>query len=162
VYSIILAPVDGSARSRGVVEAALEIARHFNAHVHLFRSIAVPPEFPAAAHMLPDGLPEFLEDEARRSLQQLAAKDARVRVEPPDMTTARPWRSILRAAARIQADLIVIGSHGYGGWDRILGTTASKVVDRADISVLVVHEHRNPSASGAVHKVSITVGPGGD
>ena len=36
------------------------------------------------------------------------------------------------------ADLVVIGSHGYGGLDRLLGTTAAKVANRAPCSVLVV------------------------
>jgi nucleotide-binding universal stress UspA family protein len=35
-------------------------------------------------------------------------------------------------------DLIVIGSHGYDALDRLLGTTAAKVVNHADRSVLVV------------------------
>ena len=38
--------------------------------------------------------------------------------------------------------LIVIGSHGYGGIDHLLGTTAARVVNHADRPVLVV---RGPS-----------------
>ncbi len=37
-------------------------------------------------------------------------------------------------------DLIVLGSHGYGGIDRLLGTTAAHVANRAERNVLVVHE----------------------
>lgn len=33
---------------------------------------------------------------------------------------------------------IVIGSHGHGGIDRVLGTTAAKLVNHADRNVLVV------------------------
>ena len=36
------------------------------------------------------------------------------------------------------ADLIVVGSHGYSGIDHLLGTTAARVVNHADRSVLVV------------------------
>jgi len=32
----------------------------------------------------------------------------------------------------------VIGSHGYGGLDRLLGTTAARVVNHADRNVLIV------------------------
>jgi universal stress protein F len=35
---------------------------------------------------------------------------------------------------------VVIGSHGYGGLDRVLGTTAAKIVNHASCSVLVVRE----------------------
>ncbi len=56
-----------------------------------------------------------------------------------DVATGRPWVEILRKAVEIDADLVVIGSHGYRGWDRLLGTTAGRVVDLADRNVLVVH-----------------------
>ena len=36
------------------------------------------------------------------------------------------------------ASVIVIGSHGYGGLERLLGTTAARVVNHADRAVLVV------------------------
>jgi nucleotide-binding universal stress UspA family protein len=149
MYSVILAAVDGSVRSRGVLDAALALAERFDGSVHLFRSVSVPPEFPAAAHMPPDRLPEVLEKEARQALMELAAEYSRVFIEALDMTTPKPWRAILEAAGRIQADLIVIGSHGHGGWDVLLGTNASKVADHADRSVLVVHERREAPASSA-------------
>ena len=41
--------------------------------------------------------------------------------------------------------MIVIGSHGYGGLDRILGTTAARVVNHALCSVFVVRESEIPS-----------------
>src|SRR5262249_52175656 len=48
------------------------------------------------------------------------------------------WDAICSAAREHDVDLIVIGSHGYGLLDRLLGTTAAKVVNHADRSVLVV------------------------
>jgi len=48
------------------------------------------------------------------------------------------WDSIVRTAGEVDADLIVVGSHGYTGVDRLLGTTAAKVVNHADRNVLVV------------------------
>ena len=41
-------------------------------------------------------------------------------------------------AEKQHADLIVIGAQGYGILDRIMGTTAAKVVNHADRPVLVV------------------------
>lgn len=142
MYSVILAAVDGSERSSGVLTAALELAERFDAYVHLFRAVAVPPQFPPAAAMPPDSLPDLLANEARRALLELAAGNPRIRIEDPDLTTPHPWRAVLGAAAKVQADLIVVGSHGYAGWDHLLGTNASKVADRADRNVLVVHEAR--------------------
>ncbi|HEY3667075.1 MAG TPA: universal stress protein, partial [Polyangiaceae bacterium] len=52
----------------------------------------------------------------------------------------QPWKMILEVAQDFEVDLIVIGSHGYKGWDHVLGTTAGKVVNHADRNVFVVHE----------------------
>lgn len=139
MYSRILAAVDESPRSAGVVEAALSIAAKFDGKVHLFRWVLVPPAFPPAAATAPDELPARLASQAHQSLEMLAAGHPRIVIEAPDLETVHPWEAILVAARRIDADLIVVGSHGYGGWDRILGTNASKVADRADRNVLVVH-----------------------
>ena len=50
-----------------------------------------------------------------------------------------PWEGVCRVARERQVDLIVVGSHGYGGaMDHILGTTAAKIVNHADRNVLVV------------------------
>jgi universal stress protein F len=49
-----------------------------------------------------------------------------------------PWQAVCETARKLEADLVVIGSHGYSGFDRVLGTTAAKVVNHAHCSVLVV------------------------
>jgi nucleotide-binding universal stress UspA family protein len=81
-----------------------------------------------------------LERQAQSALAELA-KDvpadvyAGVRV-----SIGIPWPSIERAADEEDVDMIVVGSHGYHGLDRVLGTTAAKVVNHADRSVLVVRD----------------------
>ena len=55
-------------------------------------------------------------------------------------TTIAEKDSLLQAATRLNADLIVIGSHGHGGWDRILATNAARVADFSDRNVLIVHD----------------------
>ena len=148
MYRKILAAVDGSPRAPAVAAAALAIADRFDATVHLFRAVAVPPDFPAAAHNSPDDVPALVEAEARRGLEKLARASRRFVVEPIDLKTPQAWRAILDAAARLDADLVVVGSHGYHGWDRVLGTTAAKVTNRSDRNVLVVHPGRNPDPGG--------------
>lgn len=63
-----------------------------------------------------------------------------------------PWSEILRVANRMDADLIVMGSHTRGAVRRMfLGPTASNVVRRATCPVLLIHETRKqrPSAEAA-------------
>jgi nucleotide-binding universal stress UspA family protein len=138
----ILAAVDSSPIAESVVATGKDLATRFGARLHLFRAVRIPSEFPAAAHSLPDGLVEMLTHQAIEDLVQLAGGDRKIVCEPPTVDFAKPWRAILDAAARIDADLIVIGSHGFGGWDRILGTTAAGVVNRSDRHVWVVHDRR--------------------
>jgi nucleotide-binding universal stress UspA family protein len=54
-----------------------------------------------------------------------------------------PAEDIISAAA--DADMIVLGSRGAGGWGRqLLGSTATKVVHHANVPVLIVpSEHRH-------------------
>ncbi|HQZ97301.1 MAG TPA: universal stress protein, partial [Pyrinomonadaceae bacterium] len=50
-----------------------------------------------------------------------------------------PGSRIVETAEQIGADLIIIGSHGYRRWERILlGSVSSSVVHHAPCSVLVV------------------------
>jgi nucleotide-binding universal stress UspA family protein len=55
------------------------------------------------------------------------------------MVTGDPSEEIIRLANIYQADLIVIGSRGLTGMNRILqGSVSSQVVENAHCSVLVV------------------------
>lgn len=51
----------------------------------------------------------------------------------------RPWEEILAAAADVEADLIVIGTHGRRGLSRaLLGSVAEKVVRVSPVPVMTV------------------------
>jgi len=53
-----------------------------------------------------------------------------------------PAEDLIKAGAG--ADMIVVGSHGAGGWKRAMGSTATKVAHHANVPVLVVpSEHRH-------------------
>jgi universal stress protein F len=136
----ILVAIDGSARSAGVMQAAVEIGRRFGATLVPFRAVQVPPEFPPAAHIsLADPLATHMKHLAMAEILTLLG-DSNVAWETPVIGGGQPWRAIIDVADEEDVDLIVIGSHGYYGLDRVLGTTAEKVVNLARRSVLVVHE----------------------
>jgi nucleotide-binding universal stress UspA family protein len=147
MFEVIVAAVDSSPRAAGVVEAAREVADRFAGVVHLFRVVTLPPEFPAAARNSPDDLENALRAQATRELAALAGGHPRVIVDGPELGILEPWRAILQRAREVGAGLIVVGSHGYAGWDRILGTTAAKVANHADRPVLVVHQ--GPEVDGS-------------
>lgn len=136
----ILAAVDNSPRAVGVSRVAFDLARRYGATVHLFNAIGVPPELVAAAANVDDRLPAVLTAQSREMLLRLAQGHPEATIVEPEVLRGQPWRAILSAAERIGADLVVLGSHGYSGWDRVLGTTAAQVANHADRNVLVVHE----------------------
>lgn len=135
----ILAAVDGSVRAPHVVAAAVEIAGKFDAQIALLRVVALPQEYPAAAANPRNDLPAELTHSVEEDLARLAATSPRLRALPALVYEGQPWRAIVDEGKRLDVDLIVLGSHGWGGWDRVLGTTAGKVANHADRSVLVVH-----------------------
>jgi nucleotide-binding universal stress UspA family protein len=135
----LLVCLDGSKREAGVLTAAISVAGKSGASLVLFRSVGVPAELPREAYaMAMEDVPRLLQRQAE------AALDALAKTVPTEVRTStrvligNPWQSIERAAAEEDADLIIVGSHGYHALDRVLGTTAAKVVNHADRSVLVV------------------------
>jgi nucleotide-binding universal stress UspA family protein len=137
----ILVALDGSKRAEGVLRAAAEIADRFDAKLYPFRAILVPPEFPAGAvSSHADPLLARMTEEAVAAMLELTARIEGTVVDAPYVKVGQSWRMIIEASEELDVDLIVIGSHGYHGVDRILGTTAGKVANVAKRSVLVVHE----------------------
>ena len=135
----LLVCLDGSPREAGVLHAAIALARNSGARLVLFRSVGIPAELPVDAYsMAVDEVPVLLEQRARAALDALAATVPEALRGGVRVEIGTPWQSMERAATEEDADLIVIGSHGYQALDRVLGTTAAKVVNHADRAVLVV------------------------
>jgi universal stress protein F len=137
----ILVALDGSSRAESVFRQALILARVASADLYLFHAVGLPAHLPQDAYRSsPNDLAEQLRADATRELEARA-----VTVEPGITThivvrIASPWSGICEAAREFDVDLIVLGSHGYGAIDHVLGTTAAKVVNHVDRSVFVVRE----------------------
>ncbi len=135
----MLVALDGSARKHDVLGAAIALGRKTGAKLVLFRSVGIPRELPEEAYSLaPDAVPELLHAAAMRELESLQVDVPNELRGPLRVLIGAPWQTIERVAVEEDVDLIVIGSHGYEGADRLLGTTAAKVVNHADRAVLVV------------------------
>jgi nucleotide-binding universal stress UspA family protein len=135
----ILVALDSSPRAPLVLAAADRLAALTGASLLLFRAVTIPPEMPREVLVVTDlRLEDVLIRNARADLEALAKDLPPGRIEKVVTELATPWDGICRAGREQRADLIVIGSHGYGVLDRVLGTTASKVVNHADRNVLVV------------------------
>jgi universal stress protein F len=135
----ILVGVDGSPREPKVLEAAIALAKDRGGKIHLARAMMVPVSIPTAVWTLQgEDFSQFLVEHGNK---ELVATAERVPAELRGSAITRlgqPADVLIALAEELDADLVVIGSHGYGGIDRVLGTTAAKVVNRAKCSVLVV------------------------
>jgi len=135
----ILVALDASDRAGLVLAAAAHLAELAGAKLVLFRAINVPSDLPREVLAVTDlRLEDVLKRNAHEGLDRLAATIQPQLVEAITTELATPWDGICRAGRSHDADLIVVGSHGYSGLDRVLGTTAAKVVNHADRNVLVV------------------------
>ncbi len=141
--SRILCPTDYSATSDNAVRYAVEFARKVGAHVRFVHilSAGTPPEKTVDAPELPvveqeedDALPEqfsrLLMAEKKKGLNA----DIRIlKGEAPKV--------IAEQAHSWGADLIIMGSHGRTGLQRlIMGSVAEEVFRSSDIPVLLVKE----------------------
>ena len=135
----ILVCLDASTRAPYVLETATDLARRTGAKLVLLRSVGLPAEIDqeffvhAAANMT-----DLLVDKATKELDALSKAVPADLIEGFDVHIGTPWDTICREAKARDADLVILGSHGYSGMDRILGTTAAKVVNHCEVSVLVV------------------------
>lgn len=151
----ILCPTDFSDPAQAAVKSAIELTQHFSAQlllVHVVPPVPVPYqpiESPAPAFDITSYLQELVKV-SRETLQDYAEKH--VPAELPvsiNVAAGDPAYEILRLSKELEADVIVIATHGHGGWRRFLfGSVAEKVVRLAEIPVLVVHapaEFKHPA-----------------
>jgi nucleotide-binding universal stress UspA family protein len=135
----ILVCLDASPRAPHVLAAAADLARRTGARLCLLRSVGVPPEIDQ--EMLVRAAADIVETmlaSAKREIAELAKDLPATLIDSVHVHVGAPCDMICREAAELDCDMVVLGSHGYSGFDRILGTTAGKVVNRCDRSVLVV------------------------
>lgn len=131
---------DGSAPSLRALRRALPLAQAAGAALDLVHVIEEPPVSPFVEWAGLDGdyvrgLLEVQAEKAREAtlaVTQAAGVDAEFRV-----LRGRPVDELLNAAQ--DADLLVLGTHGYRGMDRmLLGSVAETLLRRAEVPLLVV------------------------
>jgi universal stress protein A len=157
----ILVPIDFSPGAEAALDYACELAGPLGAVVHLVHALGPVGELPLSQRMIED-----LTAERLRALDELAAyRRGRVAFGAPIVEVADPRDLILAAAARVDADLIVMGTHGRRGLSRlVLGSVAEDVVRRAPCPVLAVRStpeprREDPSPMRAAARVAAGVSP---
>ncbi|MFB6172515.1 MAG: universal stress protein [Haloarculaceae archaeon] len=148
MYTDILVPTDGSEASLRAAREAIDLARAIDATVHV---VYVVDE--SAGTMLLSGssmatLLEELNERGAEATEAVSALADDVPVETEVVRGTRVEGAILDYATAHDVDLIVMGSHGKRGIDRLLGSTTQRVLAHSDIPVLVVASHEAEDEPG--------------
>ena len=146
MYKQILVAVDGSETSDAALQQALEVARTDQARVRIVHVIDSPYDYPSALYGFLaedlEGLRQAWQKLGREVLDQALTAARRAGVEPEsavlELRGRRVSTAIVDEAKRWGANLIVVGTHGHRGLDRLLlGSVAEGVSRTAPISVLL-------------------------
>jgi nucleotide-binding universal stress UspA family protein len=140
MYKTILVAIDGSAVSEQAFEAAVEQAHAWKANLHavyvvetgLFTDIPVDSKL--------EVMYSLLEQEGSGALDRVKeiAKKKNIDVQT-HFEQGHAGDTIIATGQKLNADLIVMGSHGKSNVDRLLlGSVSSFVVEHSSVSVLVV------------------------
>jgi nucleotide-binding universal stress UspA family protein len=155
MYHRILVPVDGSDTSLRGLEHALGLARDQQASVRILnvideRVLTTMMVEPVAVPI--DDVLESMRADGRRALDKALARAraAGVQAEATQVASRGSPVSdvILAQAKRAKADVIVMGTHGRRGLNRLLlGSDAERVLRDARVPVLLVRasERRRPA-----------------
>lgn len=134
MYERLLIPTDGSDGTRWSIDHGLAIATQFDASVH---ALSVVPEGPLGTLQTDAATPA-----AERAVGQVErdATAAGVNVETA-IVQGVPHEEILTYAADHDIDMIVMGTQGRTGIDRVLvGSVTERVVRMADVPVVTVRD----------------------
>jgi nucleotide-binding universal stress UspA family protein len=144
IFHRILFAGDLSDRSRAAFGAACSLAGESGGHLHVLHVVesapmAGPPDLAHGSGDVPPQTPsrrQEIEDELHAFYRAAPALAVDYLVRGGSAPNA-----ILRTADEVEADLIVVGTHGRTGLDRLLnGSVAESVLQRSTRPVLVVRQ----------------------
>ncbi|MEJ1991371.1 MAG: universal stress protein [Maritimibacter sp.] len=154
-YQTILVATDLSANAVHAFRHAVMMARRNQANIHLLHvvpEVDVSMRSYISALMVQGSLNQFElqhEENARREIERRLKKFAAAeladnpedlqRISGIEVLRGNPIAKILQTADRVQADVIVMGTHGKGAMEyAFLGSVAEKVLRKSKIPVFVI------------------------
>jgi nucleotide-binding universal stress UspA family protein len=152
VYKRILVPVDGSPTSTAGLNEALRLARNQKARVRLVHIVDERMIFSTAeAGLNIEPVIEALKSGGKRLLdhaaKRAASRGVRAETELLENAASQVADVLVARARRWRADLIVMGTHGRRGVNRlVLGSDAELVVRNSPVPVLLVRSARRGQA----------------
>ena len=142
----ILCPIDFSDHSRRALDHAIAIARWYEARVtvlHVFAPTPVAALGPTPVVSEPIFLTPIYRDQLVDDLRLFAGREGAPGVAIDAVVReGNPAGEVLNLAASVKADLVILGTHGRSGFERLLlGSVAEKVLRKASCPVMTVPRH---------------------
>jgi nucleotide-binding universal stress UspA family protein len=141
-YSSVLLATDFSDTAAHAAQHAAGIARTHEATLHLVHVVEDFSYWESfnVKHFPSPEVYDELSSNARIALDDLLSEEERTGFEvETHVRHGKPFVEIIRAARDVEADVIVVGSHGRSGLaETLFGSTAEKVVRKAPCAVLIV------------------------
>lgn len=158
----ILAPIDFSKVSNAVVDEACELARALEGRVVLL-AVVQPPVVVTEYVVMIDNIAELTAAGEKNAARQLEALEEKVKSEFVSVESVQvvgaPVANILDQAEKLEANYIVMGSHGHTAfYDLLVGSTTHGVLMRAKCPVVIVPSAKEKSAVKRKSKRSSLVG----
>lgn len=146
MFDTVVVATDGSTSVTRAIDVALDFAARFDADIHAL-SVIDAGEVDASPEQLRMEFERALESHAESALATVQERAG------PGITTAvregRPASEICEYAREHDADLIVTGTRGRHGENRLLlGSVAERVVRTAPIPVLTVRQLESSGDGG--------------
>jgi len=141
-FNNILYATDFSDCSEAAFRYALSLAKNYQARLGILHVINEPVDL--RGFYVPHISFDKLEDEIRAGAEKLMEKFCRSHLEGFEhyqtfVVPGIPFEEVIKKAAEIEADLIIVGTHGRAGIDHVLfGSTAEKIVRKSIRPVLTV------------------------
>jgi universal stress protein A len=138
----IVVPIDFSAESNNALRYASKLAAQFGSTlqlVHVVEPASFVNDLPNVVIMRSD---QEIAKEAGIRLQSIVKDEIERQISVrSEVRIGKPYQEIVSAAKVLDADLIVISTHGHTGLKHaLLGSTAERVVRHAECPVLVVRK----------------------
>jgi nucleotide-binding universal stress UspA family protein len=141
MFKDILLPTDGSKGAEEAINCAVAIAKKFNSRIHVL-FVVEPSRFQdfgagVALASVIEAIQKAGEQIIRETAQMIRESGVLDVIEVT--REGHPAEEIVKYAKEAGIDLIVMGTHGRRGLDRILlGSVAEEVVRTADVPVMTV------------------------